>query len=288
MRKQMEAYSLFGIVITVGGLLTIVAYALRQPEGSRLSIFTASVLLAFAAATVGALLGFTFGIPKTVAKAGDTGAVSQYTGNTNYDQISDWLTKILVGAGLVELSKIGSFFAEISSVLGPYYGTAAPAIIPTIIITYAITGFLTTYLWARLYLIRQMQETEVSDDPEFNLSLMNTYLYGAKPRGFTRVLEIATASETLLAGEGRFWLYRACAYGQKYAWSRLLPNADAKELDVIRAGALDAVTKTLTLDEATQRATLVSLWKPTAGSRDDDLAAFRDDPDFKKLLEPGG
>lgn len=282
--KRMEAYSLFGALITLGGLATMIVYAWKQPAGLRMTTLAACVLLALAAATVGALLGFTFGIPKTVANASETGAVSRFAGNTNFDQISDWLTKILVGAGLVELYKIGGFFQDITRTLQPYLGSAAPAVIPTIIVTYSITGFLTTYLWARLYLIAQLQETELVDNPEFNLALMLANLYTPKPRGFIRVLEIARETEELLAGEGRYWVYRACAYGQKHAWQRALPNRDDREIYIARTGALEAVNRALAANAPMFRPMLRDLWKAEAGSRDNDLASFRDDPEFEKLL----
>lgn len=120
--------------------------------------------------------------------------IARLHGNTNFDQISDWLTKILVGAGLVELAKIGGVLYAVAETLKSYLGEAAHAVAPTIIVIYLITGFLVTYLWARLYLTRQMQESEIGDDPEVRVGLMNAFLYVPKPRGFMRVLEIAADS----------------------------------------------------------------------------------------------
>ena len=73
------------------------------------------------AALVGGVVGLLFGIPKSVSDpavapippkldtvagdsdAPDTRARSSYAVNTNLEQISDWLTKIMVGVGLTQV-----------------------------------------------------------------------------------------------------------------------------------------------------------------------------------------
>src|ERR1700677_651140 len=58
----------------------------------------AGCLWALACTAAGSLIGIVFGVPRS---ANDSDAV-----NTNMEQISDWLTKLLVGAGLVELKDL--------------------------------------------------------------------------------------------------------------------------------------------------------------------------------------
>src|SRR4051794_2430267 len=56
---------------------------------------------AIAAGAIGGVTGFLFGIPKArsdVNSAG-TNAGGQFKPNTNLEQISDWLTKTIVGVG---------------------------------------------------------------------------------------------------------------------------------------------------------------------------------------------
>src|SRR5258708_423417 len=92
--------------------------------GSFLGVLSNSALLGAAFISIGALLGFIFGIPRVPRSAasaapqpqpagGATGAAStsappqddrRLTTNTNLEDISDWLTKILVGAGLAQLA----------------------------------------------------------------------------------------------------------------------------------------------------------------------------------------
>lgn len=81
-------------------------YAIRLPGWVQVAAF--GLLLALASVMVGVLVGFLFGIPRALQNAGTGGAEAgwgRYSTNTNLEQISDWLTKILVGVGLVELAR---------------------------------------------------------------------------------------------------------------------------------------------------------------------------------------
>jgi hypothetical protein len=93
-------------------------------------LFSSAFLWAFAYLLSGALLGFIFGVPTIISNSSGRGQqVSKDSptpdeieknnkivqANTNLTQISDWLTKVMVGAGLVQLSKIPHFIKEIST-----------------------------------------------------------------------------------------------------------------------------------------------------------------------------
>jgi hypothetical protein len=100
-------------------LFNMFAQPLSTPV-ARSSILSVTIMLAAAAAAVGALLGFLFGIPRSVQETGPATAVTTpgaaeeriayergaYEVNTNLEQISDWLTKILVGVGLIQLGSL--------------------------------------------------------------------------------------------------------------------------------------------------------------------------------------
>src|SRR4051812_27802494 len=81
------------------GAVGIIIYSWAEASWK---VFACALFISLAAALVGALAGFVFGIPKTVATgtpaATSAGTASPYQGNTNLEEISDWLTKILVGA----------------------------------------------------------------------------------------------------------------------------------------------------------------------------------------------
>ena len=145
-----------------GAVVLILGLAINRV--STLTIAT-GLLWAFAAASVGALTGFLFGIPRVlqsdVPHVGeeDTKEIKnknteqRYQVNTNLEQISDWLTKIIVGIGLIELRKIPGAIQS----LADYFGSGVPgsnleAIGGAIVVYFGILGFFLGYLATRLYL----------------------------------------------------------------------------------------------------------------------------------------
>jgi len=143
------------ILIAEGiGLAGIGVYAWAQKSWT---VLACALLIAVAAAVAGGLLGFIFGIPKTVTTASSASgtATAEYQGNTNLEQVSDWLTKLLVGAGLTQiddlLTSVGTRFGT-NGVLG----TGGWIVGPAIIIAYSVTGFLLAYLWARIYMTQAL------------------------------------------------------------------------------------------------------------------------------------
>lgn len=87
--------------------------------------------------------------------------------NTNLTEISDWLTKIIVGLGLVNLTRIPPFLNNAATILAS--GLSEPQITPSkmaiasaygIIIAYTIFGFLFAYITTRLYLAVLFSEAD--------------------------------------------------------------------------------------------------------------------------------
>jgi len=112
--------------------------------------------------SIGALVGFLFGVPRyrTERDGGspeedDTRAREarnepRYIPNTNLEQISDWLTKLVVGATLVSLGKIPELMAQ----FGRYFAVM-PADQPVAVSTavyFGILGFFVAFFYAGLYL----------------------------------------------------------------------------------------------------------------------------------------
>ena len=124
--------------------------------------FAICILIAAVALAAGILLGFLFGIPKTDQGPPGQPAPQKLTikANTNLVEISDWLTKMIVGVGLYQLStlpvKLKSLASYFSTAFGPQ---AVPSSIVMAILGYfAIFGFLLGYLWARLYLTKEFEQ----------------------------------------------------------------------------------------------------------------------------------
>jgi hypothetical protein len=120
----------------------------------------------------------------------------QYQPNTNLEQISDWLTKILVGVGLTQIDKIRQVTLQASAHIGQALGgTGTGEQFALVIMLYFLTcGFLFGYLWTRVFFavtlikadvatyISQMeiklvgQQEQQAQNDAAALSTMNRYL----------------------------------------------------------------------------------------------------------------
>ena len=107
-----------------GGLMLYASYhgcPVEQKCPTIFDMFSSGLLLSLASGSIGGLLGFLFGIPRTArqgsqegranvpdaAKTSGAGTTLRQGEKTNIEENADWLTKILVGAGLVELQNMG-------------------------------------------------------------------------------------------------------------------------------------------------------------------------------------
>ncbi|HUD75784.1 MAG TPA: hypothetical protein VMQ76_11990 [Terracidiphilus sp.] len=168
------------------GCLLILLYSWHFREPTQLlRILGMGMLLAGAALLSGFLLGFIFAIPRlgeqkakaATAQPNDSPTaefVSQPNPiqfNDNLVQISDWLTKIIVGVGLVELHSIPRRLGTLSYYLalglqpvssaggGSGAGTLAEGQVTglAILVFYFTLGFLLGYVWTMIYLKMGLQ-----------------------------------------------------------------------------------------------------------------------------------
>jgi len=140
------------------GLAMLAVFSGGSPTGA-LARFGAGSLLAFAAFTSGSLLGLLFGIPKATKSQSDErdgreltpSTVGQFlAANNNLVEISDWLTKVLVGATLTQVNKLPSVLVKFGTHYGAAMGGESVAI--TLLIGFAASGFLSGYLVTRVIL----------------------------------------------------------------------------------------------------------------------------------------
>jgi Putative Ig domain len=90
------------------GIIPIFVYAFTTP-GTPGTYLGVGVLTALAAFLAGCLTGFLFGIPRVVSSGQARLATSsEYAPSSNLAEVSDWLTKLLLGAGLVQLTRLGA------------------------------------------------------------------------------------------------------------------------------------------------------------------------------------
>jgi hypothetical protein len=173
------------VIVVIGlfalGALLIILYVVST-AGPHLRYISVGLFTACAAFLIGTVVGLVLAIPRFVSSgayrhqmttpefnqpsnqepdslspddAGPKSGVPRFLPSTNLAEISDWLTKLLLGAGLVELTRLGQPLSElIDNVARGLGGTTASGgvtesavvIAGGILITYVALGFLGGYL----------------------------------------------------------------------------------------------------------------------------------------------
>nr|BFD92645.1 hypothetical protein KitaXyl93_40050 [Kitasatospora sp. Xyl93] len=146
------------------GLLGLVLFALGrkhawQALGGGLVVVGASVVL-------GGGLGFLFGVPRVRGGAGAGEPPGSYAPNTNLEQVSDWLTKVLLGVGLTQLGSLGRRLHDLGAALAPALG-GGEGVAPfaaALVLYFLVLGFLAGWLVTRLALPQALTETDQALD----------------------------------------------------------------------------------------------------------------------------
>jgi len=166
------------------GCVLILGYSVRSGSGSLakfLGVATVGLMTAGAALLSGGLLGFLFGVPHTredgsgpannnkdsrgnpnEGRQTGSGASTSYRANTSLEQISDWLSKMIVGVGLVEIKVIPGKLRELAAYIskGLGQGESEEVFALTILLYFSVCGFVFGFLWARLYLARWFRQAD--------------------------------------------------------------------------------------------------------------------------------
>jgi hypothetical protein len=162
------------------GLIAIFTYAAQfQSLREGIAGFAVALMVALSALFCGALIGFLFGIPRTLQQensgpdrkdsANQTKSSTEmpaadldYRVNTNLEQISDWLTKILVGVGLIQLGKLPGLLWSLGGNLSSGLGNlpTARVFIICLIAYFTVSGFLYGFLWTRLSFGKAVREAD--------------------------------------------------------------------------------------------------------------------------------
>jgi len=281
-----------------------------------------ALLWASAWFAVAFVFGFLFGIPKalqstpkiippassdphTDADAADKSA-NQLKVNTNLEEISDWLTKILVGATLTQLIKIpGAIWKAADFMAGAGGGVGPIPFAAAILIYFSSVGFFAGYVLTRMFfslafsrfdrglsgkdldtlagrLINPEAEPEIQEDA-YN-SIVYQYLYQPPPDGFQKAIKYATQFlQQNKPSRPSIYINLASAYGQQYGHLKTRGVA-AGELQKVRDLALHTVRKAIDL-YPDSKIRLRELLHPRPGSPDNDLQVFESDKDFTDLLD---
>ncbi len=159
-----------------GGIVVLFCLGAGNDTIGPVAAIMSSILLAGAAAVVGGFLGFLFGIPRAkqipAAPTPEDGkAAREYLENTNLEQISDWLTKIIVGITLVEFGAIRDLMVSVGRSIGPALIDAdvglQTGVGVAILVYFLILGFLFSYLWTRIYMEYVLRKQNALSSREF-------------------------------------------------------------------------------------------------------------------------
>jgi hypothetical protein len=145
------------LALPVLGAIWICVYSFSTP-GPHVTYLGVGMMTSIAALISGFLVGFLFGIPRVVSSgelrqtSKDTGA---YTPSSNLAEVSDWLTKLLLGAGLVQLTRLGGPIGDLIDhvaaglqVTPPGHGPSEAAVVMAgaILLGFSVIGFLDGYV----------------------------------------------------------------------------------------------------------------------------------------------
>lgn len=173
MKRVSRTIHIFPAALILLGIIACVASNFLVGASSD---FTGLLLLiSLVTLLLGGLLGFLFGIPK-LNKAYDPGENhnknTKYHPNTNLEEISDWLTKIIIGIGLTQLIRIPEYLRRLADNILSRVDCnqmncdfAQPVLIAVILYS-MIAGFIIGYFYTRLYLpnlLELMEENRVKD-----------------------------------------------------------------------------------------------------------------------------
>ncbi len=182
-------------VLVIIAITIPVLYGFAQPKTAfpqLLQDVAVALAVALASAAVGGLIGLLFGIPRAILSlesaspatgaAGTTGAATtppvtpapettplapsvKYAENTNLVQVSDWLTKVLLGAGLTQLGRAPGALSSLGRSLAAGFGTgsSAQAFAEATVVLNVVAGFLYGYLLIRLRLGAALSEVDAQN-----------------------------------------------------------------------------------------------------------------------------
>lgn len=147
------------------GVLIDVGYAAGANHGVR--VLAVLLMVSAAAIVSGGFIGFLFGVPRALAARTDdqqqgSARAATYGANTNLEQVSDWLTKILIGAGLTQLGTIAGDLRRLVATVAPAVGAEASAapFVGAQLVFFAVGGFMAGWLTTRLLLAPAMSRAD--------------------------------------------------------------------------------------------------------------------------------
>ncbi|ESU28708.1 hypothetical protein FLJC2902T_12990 [Flavobacterium limnosediminis JC2902] len=154
-----------GIIVTILTITIIISIMLSFITKNSIAGIITFIMVAGACFACGGAIGFLFGLPKSNGKSNNVSNGKNETDihhndfedNTNLQEVSDWLTKIIVGLSLIKINTIFSWLENAATNFSnPYkesciegYNFDFYAFAYSVIILYFLIGGGLLYLWAR-------------------------------------------------------------------------------------------------------------------------------------------
>jgi hypothetical protein len=142
------------VVLVILPLAVLAIYCGDLPA-RRWAAYGAGVMVSAACCLAGGLLGFIFGVPRALSGDADSKLGEnrrRLIPNTNLEEVSDWLTKIIVGATLVQLGALARGFGRLTAFVSSIFGSPSPqntTMAGGVILYSATFGFFGAYIAAR-------------------------------------------------------------------------------------------------------------------------------------------
>lgn len=304
-RQREQRAKLLGGIGLIGALFTG-AFLICSQLGETMAAVGVGGLILMASASAGAGLGFLFSVPRvlSVGPAGLSGAravvPSRLLGsNTNLERLSEWLTTMIVGVGLSQMTSVGEGLGSFTRFLA-IWGQSKPlaAAGPFILIVGLHVEKMMTYVGdeensvdtAEIRTIaQQLAESTKSSHMraiadtdrltfEQTMQVLSGLLY--EKDGYRQVLRIGEKLRDTHAAEmASYWFTMAAANGQYYS---SLEDADPDEQrPSIRQAVLDASRRAVAHEPQYKRY-LAELTRKHG--KDNDLQDFVADKEFLRIV----
>lgn len=204
------------------------------------------IIISFASLLSGTFLGFLFGIPKlnkNYNPSEDYEKTNKYNPNTNLEDISDWLTKIIIGVTLTQLIKIPSYLESIANYVlmksnCDFNCNFARPIIISDIIFFVIAGFIIGYFYTRLYLpnLFSIMEDNKMKDAEISIWREGTKKESNRNTEINSKLSLLTEDEIMI-------LKMIKSQNNKYTERKMLKFNEYAAVNVLLSKGIIKVTQ---------------------------------------------
>ena len=158
-----EYFSFFLIcsLIFCLGPVSVIVFALPLDElVEKKYVYSHGIVTSIGALAIGCFFGFIFGLPKSTGKEKP---------HTNLEEISDWLTKILLGASLTQIGNVPDGLMNIAEAVAEPWAVHSIVnfkwFIVTILLYATVTGFFMGYVYTRMQLFNNGENGKSDPDP---------------------------------------------------------------------------------------------------------------------------